>query len=252
MVSEYTLFFLFLFIILISVYEYLQISKTLKINLSAFWVYLLTLSSFILPSLHLFYKTNLNVFALLLFLPFFTMLATVLTSKKNMLPSIAVSLFAPIYITIPFLSLFNMGFIGHYKLGETYHYEIVLGYFILLWCNDTGAYITGKKFGKHKLFERISPKKTWEGSIGGAALSFLAAWFIYTYLGGMDSFEWYMSACIVVIFGTFGDLFESLLKRNAGIKDSGKILPGHGGVLDRFDGVFLSAPVLYAYLLLVS
>jgi len=252
LISEYTLFFLFLFTILIASYEYIQIAKACKIDVPFLLLYLLTLSAFILPSIQLFYKTNINVFSVLLFLPFITLVIATLQIKKNALQTLGVLFFAPIYLSIPFLSLFNLGFFNEYRFSNSYHYEVVLGYFILLWCNDTGAYLAGKKFGKHKLFERISPKKTWEGSIGGAVLTLIAAWLIYKYLGGMELFEWSITACIVVIFGTFGDLFESLLKRNAGIKDSGKILPGHGGVLDRFDGIFLSAPILYAYLLMIG
>jgi phosphatidate cytidylyltransferase len=252
LISQYTLFFLFLFIILIASNEYIQIAKAGKIIVPNFLLYLLTLTIFVLPSLHNFYKININVFSILLLLPFIILVIATLHIKKNALQTLGVLFFAPIYLSIPFLSLFNLGFFNEYRFGNTYQYEVVLGYFLLLWCNDTGAYLAGKKFGKHKLFERISPKKTWEGSIGGATLTLIAAWIIYKYLGGMEMFEWFITACIVIIFGTFGDLFESLLKRNAGIKDSGKILPGHGGLLDRFDGIFLSAPILYAYLLLIG
>jgi phosphatidate cytidylyltransferase len=121
----------------------------------------------------------------------------------------------------------------------------------LLWTSDTGAYLAGRSFGKTKLFERISPKKTWEGSIGGVILSLVVAYGISNLLGFDDvtTFDWMVIALLVVIFGTFGDLFESLLKRNLHIKDSGTILPGHGGVLDRFDGLFLAIPAVFFYLL---
>jgi phosphatidate cytidylyltransferase len=129
-----------------------------------------------------------------------------------------------------------------------------MGFFLLLWTSDTGAYLAGKSFGKTKLFERISPKKTWEGSIGGTILSLAVAYGISNVLGFDDvtTFDWMVIAVLVVIFGTFGDLFESLLKRNLHIKDSGTILPGHGGVLDRFDGLFLAIPAVFFYLLFTN
>jgi phosphatidate cytidylyltransferase len=129
-----------------------------------------------------------------------------------------------------------------------------MGFFLLLWTSDTGAYLAGRSFGKTKLFERISPKKTWEGSIGGTILSIAVAYGISKLLGFDDvtTFDWMVIAVLVVIFGTFGDLFESLLKRNLHIKDSGTILPGHGGVLDRFDGLFLAIPAVFFYLLFTN
>jgi len=125
-----------------------------------------------------------------------------------------------------------------------------LGFFILQWSSDTFAYLVGRKLGKHKLFERISPKKTIEGFIGAIVLTALVAYVLSRFWDDISTRDWMLISVIVVVFGTLGDLVESLLKRNLGIKDSGAILPGHGGVLDRFDGVFISAPAVYFYLLL--
>lgn len=125
---------------------------------------------------------------------------------------------------------------------------ILMSVFIFAWCNDTFAYLTGMKFGKHKLFERISPKKTWEGSIGGAVSVIIAAVIISLFSDSMQVYDYIIIAVLTSIVGTFGDLAESMFKRQIGVKDSGNILPGHGGILDRFDILLLVLPVVYAYL----
>jgi phosphatidate cytidylyltransferase len=137
-------------------------------------------------------------------------------------------------------------------LSGPYHYGVVLGFLVILWLNDTGAYFVGSLIGKHKLFERISPGKTWEGSAGGAFFAVLTAWGISFIFKQLDGMQWMILAILIVISGTLGDLVESMLKRSLGIKDSGTILPGHGGLLDRFDAVLLSAPFVFVYLVLIS
>ncbi len=120
--------------------------------------------------------------------------------------------------------------------------------FILIWTNDTGAYLTGSLLGRHKLFERVSPKKSWEGSVGGAVFTLAAGLLFWRFSGVGGAAQWIGLSLLTVVAGTYGDLLESLLKRSAGVKDSGKILPGHGGILDRFDSILLAAPVALAYL----
>lgn len=131
---------------------------------------------------------------------------------------------------------------------------IPLCVFIFLWANDTGAYCSGSLFGKHKLFPRVSPGKSWEGSIGGAIIVLLVAWLI-GYLdtqngntSGLTIPQWMGLGLVVVVFGTWGDLVESLFKRTLGVKDSGNILPGHGGMLDRFDSSLMAMPAAVIYL----
>lgn len=127
---------------------------------------------------------------------------------------------------------------------------MVLGYLYILWASDTGAYLAGRGFGKFKLFERISPKKTWEGSIGGLILSMITAFILSSYYA-MPGLNWYIIAGLIVVAGTLGDLTESMFKRSIGVKDSGNIMPGHGGFLDRFDGLLLSIPFVAACILLM-
>ncbi len=164
----------------------------------------------------------------------------------------AYAMLSQLYIALP-LSTINI--LAYYR-GEFY-YLLPLCVFIFLWCNDTGAYIAGSLCGRHKLFPRISPGKTWEGSIGGTLLVLAVAtlvWRIETeHVSGLSLGGWLGLGLVVAVFGTWGDLVESRMKRALGIKDSGNILPGHGGMLDRFDSSLLAVPsaVVYLYTLTV-
>ncbi|MDQ2657301.1 MAG: phosphatidate cytidylyltransferase, partial [Bacteroidota bacterium] len=129
-----------------------------------------------------------------------------------------------------------------------YNFEVILGTLLILWASDTGAYFAGTRFGKRKLFERISPKKSWEGFLGGAVLALIFAYGSSVFMHTLLVRQWIIVGVIIIIGGTFGDLIESLLKRSIEIKDSGDSLPGHGGFLDRFDGLLISAPFIAAYL----
>lgn len=147
------------------------------------------------------------------------------------------------YVAMPF-SLLN---IAVYEDGA-YNFEIMFGCLFILWASDTGAYFAGTLFGKRKLFERISPKKSWEGALGGAILAVIFALIIAQYFDSLARWQWITIAIIIIIGGIYGDLIESLLKRSIEIKDSGASLPGHGGFLDRFDGLLISAPFIVAFL----
>lgn len=131
---------------------------------------------------------------------------------------------------------------------ENYNPNILLGSFILVWVNDSFAYIVGKNFGKQKLFEKISPKKTVEGFLGGLFFSCIASYFIATFTNTLDFTSWLILSIIVSVFGTLGDLIESKFKRQANVKDSGVIMPGHGGLLDRLDSIIFAAPFIYLFL----
>lgn len=157
---------------------------------------------------------------------------------------IGYTLLGVVYGTLPFLFFIGLGF-----TSGTFVASIPMGFLIILWSNDTGAYLTGRFFGRTKLFERISPNKTWEGFIGGVLIALLISLsFPLFWSQGLSRVEWGIIAVIVGVFGTLGDLVESMLKRSLGIKDSGNILPGHGGILDRFDGLLIAAPLVYLFL----
>lgn len=129
---------------------------------------------------------------------------------------------------------------------------LIVGVFILIWANDTFAFIVGKNFGKNKLYERISPNKTIEGFIGGLLFSCVAGYFLYRFSLYRNFQFWLGMAIILSIFGTLGDLIQSKFKRQAGVKDSGKLMPGHGGLYDRLDSIIFSSPFVYAYLLIIE
>ena len=124
--------------------------------------------------------------------------------------------------------------------------------FIIIWTNDTFAYLSGLAFGKHKLFERISPKKTWEGFFGGLIIALVFGYFLHRFISEISLIQWLILTGIIVISSVIGDLVESLFKRTAGIKDSGNIMPGHGGMLDRIDSLLFVAQILYFYLQIIN
>ncbi len=129
---------------------------------------------------------------------------------------------------------------------------VLVGTFVLIWVNDSFAYLVGKNFGKHKLLERISPKKTVEGFIGGALASILASFIIYYYIAILPWWAWFVLAIIASVFGTLGDLVQSKFKRKADVKDSGKIMPGHGGVFDRMDSILFSSTFVFVFILILD
>ncbi|MBS1527207.1 MAG: phosphatidate cytidylyltransferase [Bacteroidetes bacterium] len=163
--------------------------------------------------------------------------------------NIAYTIFGMIFTVLPFCFFNALAFLDGYG-GFNFH--LPLAFLVMLWSNDTGAYLCGVGFGRHKLFERHSPKKTWEGFIGGVMICCIAAFVLSRFYKELALVHWLVMALIIGIVGTLGDLTESMFKRGLNVKDSGGLLPGHGGLLDRFDGLLLAAPVVYAYLYLVT
>lgn len=167
--------------------------------------------------------------------------------RKHTAPfeNIAITVFGIVYIAIPIAMLWDLGFRSNIY---QFNVHLILGFFLILWTYDSMAYIVGMAIGKHRLFERISPKKSWEGAIGGYIFSVLVAYIISKFYFDLTFVQWGIYATLITVFGTFGDLAESMLKRSQDIKDSSSILPGHGGILDRFDSLFLAVPAVYLYL----
>jgi len=179
---------------------------------------------------------------------FFPFIIEIYRKKARPLQNIAFTLIGIFYIAFP-LSLLNV-----LNSANTVHFfgfpAYLTGYFLLIWFHDTGAYLYGKQFGRHKLIERISPKKTWEGTIAGVVVALLTAAGFSFLVKEIHLVDWLALALMVALFGTMGDLAESMLKRSLNIKDSGTILPGHGGILDRFDAIFISAPFVFLYFII--
>lgn len=167
--------------------------------------------------------------------------------------ALAYTYFGQMYISLAMVLLVRMAFLPSIQDNGTYHSVLLMSFFVFVWIADTSAYVVGTLFGKHKLFERISPKKTWKGFIGEFIITVAASipaalWFPEIFTLG----EWMGFAAVIVVFGLPGDLFESLIKRTVRVKDSGNLIPGHGGLLDRLDTVLLAIPALSLYLLFIQ
>lgn len=196
-----------------------------------------------------------------IFIPYLLILIYLLVSElylkqPNPMNNWAYSLMSQLYVALPFALLCVLAFQRNPVESDSspisFNAILPLSVFIFNWSNDTGAYCTGMLFGRHRLFERISPKKSWEGSVGGGIISVIVSLVMAHFFPFLSTLQWVGFALVVVIFGTWGDLVESLLKRQLGIKDSGNILPGHGGMLDRFDSTLLAVPAVVLYLYTVS
>ena len=194
-----------------------------------------------------------EIFIPYLFLILYLFISELYKKQPNPLNNWAYAMMSQIYIALSFALLNVLAY--HSSATESvsqYNPILPLSIFIFNWVNDTCAYCTGMLFGKHRLFERISPKKSWEGSIGGAVFSIIAAIVLAHFFTFLSTGVWIGLGLTVVVFGTWGDLTESLMKRTLGIKDSSNILPGHGGMLDRFDSTLMAVPAAVVYLYLVG
>ena len=183
-------------------------------------------------------------------LVFLVFLVELYRNIPNPFTNVAFTFFGLLYVAVPF-ALLNY-FPNPALKTDVYNPSIVLGFFFLIWVNESGAYIVGTAMGKHRLFERISPKKTWEGTSGGGVLCLITAWILGMYFEEISVLNWFIIGGLVVVLSTYGDLFESMLKRSINTKDSGTILPGHGGILDRFAGILMATLFVFVYLLFIS
>ena len=245
--SPYSYLIFFTAVGFIGLFEFYKLSNHLQSNPYPLFGYLL-------HSITLFFSfytwgfmngVLLGAFALVCFLMF----SFELFKEKHSLGNIAFTLLGWLYVTIPCYLLIKIG-VG--VLDRGFEPEKLLGMIFFVWINDTGAYLVGSFFGKHKLYERISPNKTWEGTLGGIALCIALSFWIAHIFPQLAGIHWFVISILVAVFGNLGDLVESMLKRMAGVKDSGQLMPGHGGVLDRFDSLFFAAPFVFCYLALMG
>lgn len=195
------------------------------------------------------FREFIEIVGVLLFLTIFLTFVSILFAKKEEVVSHLGKIFlSVIYIVVPFTLMVQIPFLNtEYSFVNT----TILGVFILIWTNDTFAFLVGKNFGKHKLLERISPNKTIEGFIGGMVFTFIVSYILANQFTSHSLTQWLVIAALVSVFGVLGDLIESMFKRQAGVKDSSNFIPGHGGFLDRFDSVIFAAPFIFIYLQLV-
>ncbi len=247
--SEYSFGALFLFITVAAVAEF-NMLVTAKyeshINpiLSAIITIVLFISLFAISIGWASYK----ILAIYLALISISFIAELYRKKENPILNWAMLALSQLYIALPFSLLSTIGFAEN---QGNYNSCFLLAFFVTVWVYDTGAYLVGMAIGKHRLFERISPKKSWEGFFGGLLFAMGAAYAFSIFEDVMSLYQWLGFSAIIVIFATFGDLSESLLKRTLGVKDSGSILPGHGGILDRFDSILFASILISIYLHLI-
>ena len=194
---------------------------------------------------------KLPIFAPYIALVVYVFIQQVFGTKGSKLDNFAYFTLSQVYTALPF-ALLNILSTCRAGEGETYSMLLPLSIFIFIWCNDSGAYCIGCLIGRHKMFERISPKKTWEGLFGGVAVAIGASVVMAHFFEEMSLWQWIGMAVVVVISGTLGDLVESSIKREMEIKDSGNFLPGHGGLLDRFDSTIFAIPSVIAYLAIIG
>ncbi|MBR6630157.1 MAG: phosphatidate cytidylyltransferase [Bacteroidaceae bacterium] len=213
-------------------------------------------------SCYLFFAVWLNCLTeaslLALFLPYllfiiFCCVRELYNDEGNPIVNLGAIMLSQLYVALP-LSLINLlAFSDCYLYDCSIKYYVFpLAMYVFLWLNDTGAYLCGSLLGKHKLFPRISPKKSWEGSIGGAIVAMASAVAVAHFFPVLNVWQWVGMALVVVVAGTYGDLTESMIKRSLDVKDSGRMLPGHGGILDRLDSMLFAIPASVIYLYVLS
>lgn len=240
--NQWAFFGLFLLITILSVREYVRLGDLPTPQVR--WLFICAITTYTL--VFLFASSNLNPKFLAILLPMYSVSLIIQLYLKEDRPLRVIGLFylGLGYVVIP-LSLLSF-IVFHLGVYDPY---LVVALFFMIWCMDTGAYFAGITFGKHKLFERISPKKSWEGVVGGFLFTVFSSWVFSLYLDQLTQIQWLLTGAVVAIVGIFGDLVESFIKRVAVTKDSGTSLPGHGGFMDRFDSLIFSIPF---YLLLLK
>lgn len=264
---------LFLGIIIVGMIEFYNLSRMAKIRPQKYAGILIGVLLFVISFLFSIDFINRRYFYVFIPLLLMVFINELYQNNRRPFSNISYTYMGIIYVAIP-ISLLNfivlqtgdlpeslrqtealfdpINFVLQPSIKINYTPGVLLGFFVLIWSFDTGSYLVGVPFGRRKLFKRISPKKTWEGFAGGSLIALIISYPVSRLFPILTLQNWVVIATIVIFMGTFGDLVESMYKRSMGVKDSGRILPGHGGILDRFDALFLSAPVVFAYLELIK
>jgi len=242
-IGKLSFFLLFELIIIGAMYEFYTLAEKKKFN--PLKIYGIVMGTFVFAANYFFANKLIGSEIFLVVIPIIISVFIIELYRKSeyVFVNIAFTLLGVLYVAVPF------SFANYIVFSDdSYSSYLLLGFFFLTWSFDTLAYVFGVSFGKHRLFERISPKKSWEGFIGGTISSIGIAYVISIFITDLSFIHWAVLSVLISIFGTYGDLVESSFKRNIDEKDSGSILPGHGGILDRFDAVFFTLPLFYLYL----
>ena len=246
-INQYVFAIIFTVFLLLTLFEFYKISENIgyepstKIGL---------ISGFLLFIIFFFAANQIipqKFIAFSILIPLATLLPDLFDKRKNGFKNSMITIAGIIYIALPFSLLSFILFPGNDGDAQFYPW-ILIGIFIIIWMYDSMAYVFGSWLGKHKICQRISPKKSWEGLIGGAVFAVITSVVISNVFHELSFIDWIVIALLIISFGTSGDFFESKLKREAGVKDSGSILPGHGGMLDRFDTVLFAVPVIFVWI----
>jgi phosphatidate cytidylyltransferase len=239
---------LFLVTTLLALYEFHNLTGLCELNTISvtglFAAALIFITGFVTAS----GITRFESASVIIVIPVILMITGIFAKSKQVTNELQKVMMGLLYVAVP-LSLMNY-LVFPQANHSIYTHRILLGILILIWINDTGAYVTGMLLGKHKMAPRISPKKSWEGLAGGTLFTLVPSYWMNQIMGILTITDWIALAILVCIFGVLGDLAESMMKRNANIKDSGNLIPGHGGILDRFDSILFVVPVAVVYLAL--
>lgn len=245
--GRYSFLIVFLALMLFSLYEFYRICMRSRVRPQMLYGMLLGAIIFLVNHYFAIGKLGPLIFLGLIPLIISVFIIELYRNHNKPIHNIAFTLLGLIYVAFPF-ALLNYYVLSYssYRIG--YQSHLLIGFFALAWANDSGAYAFGISIGRNKLYPKISPNKSWEGLVGGFFVTALMAWLLSMFFHDVGLFHWMVIAFITAVMSVFGDLVESMFKRSIGAKDSGKFLPGHGGVLDRFDGIILAVPVVYVYL----
>jgi len=241
-----TFLVLFCTIMSFSMYELYVHADKKKIHAQKYYSILVAILFFVANFLFAQNVLDATIFVAFIPLVMFIFIAELFLKHSKPTFNVAYTIFGLVYICLPFSFLNYIAFSA--INGYVFNPLLILSLLVIIWANDTGAYLSGMSFGKHKLFERISPKKTWEGSVGGLFSAFITGYIFSRFITEIPTIHWIIMSGIVAVSGTLGDLIESQFKRMVEIKDSGKILPGHGGMFDRFDALIFAIPPFFTYL----
>lgn len=236
--NAYTFLGLFYLLMLISNYE---MAKMLQIK--TMWIYPLSTLVFAASNKNVPPKITAILQGVIVLIIAYLFIKELFSKNSDSIKKLGGIFLTIIYTCVPYIFITKIPYVT-----KTYESNLILGVFILIWSSDTFAYLVGKSIGKHKLLERISPKKTIEGFVGGIIATIGFSYLLSCYFTTITPFQWMVTAFIVSFFGVLGDLIASMFKRQTGVKDTGKIIPGHGGVIDRLDSIIFAAPIVYIYL----